>query len=91
MMLALAMMLLFSPHYPWYVAWLIPLFALTRSVTVMVYVAAFFYGFTTPWADGTAPKMYVLNSAIYGVVLAAIVVGWAWQRWGLKEWWNCRS
>jgi hypothetical protein len=88
MMFALALMLLFSPHYPWYIAWLIPLMALYPNWVTLAYVCAFFYGFTTQWAD-PGPKMFVLNSWIYFTVLCAFVVEVVWERCGLGQWFDC--
>ena len=90
MMLALALMLLFSPHYPWYIAWLIPLMALYPNWTAVVYVCAFFYGFTTRWAM-PGPRMFVLNTWIYFAVLCAFVVAIVWKRWRLARWFDCRG
>jgi alpha-1,6-mannosyltransferase len=86
MMLALAMMLLFSPHYPWYLAWLIPLMALWPNWASIAYVCVFFYGYTTRWADGTPANALLLNSWVYRVVLLAMVVGWLWSRWNVGRW-----
>ncbi len=41
--LGLALMLLFSPHYPWYVAWLVPFLVLVPSLTVATYIGGLFY------------------------------------------------
>jgi len=70
---ALALMLLFSPHYAWYIAWLVPFFCLLPNLTVLVYVGGFFYGYTTALAD-PGPKMFLLNEYLYGAVLAAAAV-----------------
>lgn len=90
MMLALAMMLLFSPHYAWYIAWLVPLMALYPSWITLTYVCAFFYGFTTQWAL-PGPKMFVLNSWIYFAVMCAFVAEIVWHRWGLSRRFDCRG
>jgi alpha-1,6-mannosyltransferase len=90
MMLALALMLLFSPHYPWYLAWLVPLMALYPNWVTIAYVCAVFYGFTTQWAV-PGPRMFVLNSWIYFAVLCAFVVEIAWRQWGLARWFDCRG
>jgi alpha-1,6-mannosyltransferase len=74
MRLALALMLLFSPHYPWYVAWLVPLFVVRPSLTVLTYVGGLFYLCTTALAVGYGPKQYELNEYLYGWVAAAFVV-----------------
>jgi hypothetical protein len=78
--LALAMMLLFSPHYAWYVVWLIPLYTLVPTLPLIVYVCAFFYGFTTALAD-PGPKMFLLNQYLYGAVFAALLLQLAVGRW----------
>lgn len=88
--MAMAMMLLFSPHYPWYLAWLVPLFALLPEMAVLVYVMAFFYGFTTQWAD-PGPKMFLLNTWLYGVTAAGIVLGAVWRRWAVWRWFEARG
>lgn len=90
MMLSLAMMLLFSPHYPWYIAWLIPLMALYPNWVTLAYVCAFFYGFTTQWAV-PGPKLFVLNGWIYFVVGGAFAVEIVWRRWRVARWFDCRG
>ncbi len=72
--LGLALMLLFSPHYPWYVAWLIPFLVLMPSLTVMTYVGGLFYMCTTALAVGSGPKQYLLNEILYSAVGIAFVV-----------------
>jgi hypothetical protein len=84
MMLAFAMMLLFSPHYPWYVIWLVPFFVLVPSLPLLVYLMGFFYLFTTQLAD-PGPKMFLLNKILYGGVAVAMVLYWGWRRWGSVE------
>jgi hypothetical protein len=74
MMLGLALMLLFSPHYPWYIVWLIPFFALLPSLTLMTYLMMFFYMFTTALADGEPGHMFVLNKILYGAMLGACLL-----------------
>jgi hypothetical protein len=90
MMFAMALMLLFSPHYPWYIAWLIPLMALYPNWVTLTYVCAFFYGFTTQWAD-PGPKMFALNTWIYFAVACAFVVQIVWTRTKLSRWFDCRG
>ena len=85
MMLGLAMMLLFSPHYPWYIVWLIPFFALMPNLTLLTYLMAFFYLFTTALAD-PGPKMFLLNKILYGAVLAAFLLEMTvLRRWPLRR------
>jgi hypothetical protein len=87
-MFPLAMMLLFSPHYPWYIVWLVPLMAVYPNWVTLTYVCAFFYGFTTQWAV-PGPKLFLLNTSIYSAVLCAFVVEIAWRRWRLERWFDC--
>jgi alpha-1,6-mannosyltransferase len=84
-MFALALMLLFSPHYPWYILWLIPFFTLAPSLTLLAYLMGFFYLFTTELAD-PGPKMFLLNRILYGGVFAAFVVNFGLKRWGVYRW-----
>jgi len=72
--LALTMMLVFSPHYPWYVAWLVPLLVLLPSLTGMMYVSALFYLCYTARAVGYGPRQYELNEILYAWVAAAAAV-----------------
>ncbi len=73
MMLAFAMMLLFSPHYPWYIAWLVPFLTLAPNLSLLTYLMAFFYLFTTALAD-PGPKMFLLNKILYGTVAVVFVL-----------------
>jgi len=86
MCFAFAMMLLFSPHYPWYIAWLIPFLVLVPNIPLMAYVMAFFYLFTTALADGSAANMLVVNKWLYGGALAAGLLQWAWTKWSVGRW-----
>jgi alpha-1,6-mannosyltransferase len=78
--LAAALMLLFSPHYPWYVIWLVPFFALLPNLPMLAYLMGFFYLFTTALAV-PGPKMFLLNEMLYGGALSAFVVGTVLRRW----------
>jgi alpha-1,6-mannosyltransferase len=79
--LSLALMLLFSPHYPWYIAWLIPFFTLIPNLTVFAYISGIFYLLTTAMAVGTGPKQFLLNKILYGTVLAAFCIELLLRRW----------
>jgi hypothetical protein len=76
----MALMLLYSPHYAWYVIWLIPFFALQPNLAVLVYLMGFFYGYTTMWAV-PGPKMFVLNEWLYAVTAVGFLVWMAWRKW----------
>ena len=72
--LALALMLLFSPHYPWYLAWLVPFLTLVPNFTVMAYICGFFYMCTTSLAVGTGPSQFLLNEIVYTQLSAAFLI-----------------
>ena len=71
--LGFALMLLFSPHYPWYIVWLAPLFALWPNLPMLAYLMGFFYLFTTKLAM-PGPGLFLLNKILYGGVLIAALV-----------------
>ena len=77
---AVALMLLFSPHYPWYVIWLIPFFTLLPNLPVLVYLMGIFYGFTTALAN-PGPKLFLLNEYLYGATAVAFLVWAVARRW----------
>jgi hypothetical protein len=92
MLLGLAMMLLFAPHYPWYIVWLLPFFVLVPNLPLLAYLMMFFYMFTTALADGTAPKMFVLNEYLYGVVALALLLQLTvLRRWPLRTIFGVRA
>ncbi len=72
--LSLVLMLLFSPHYPWYIAWLIPFLTLMPNLPVLTYVAMFFYLCTTRFATGTGWPQYHLNTILYASVAIAVIM-----------------
>ncbi len=72
--LGLALMLLFSPHYPWYVAWLVPFLVLVPSLTVATYIGGLFYLCYTALAVGYGAKQYELNEILYGTVACVFVI-----------------
>ena len=74
------LMLLFSPHYPWYVLWLVPFVVLRPGLTMGVYLCVIFYGFTTMWAEPGA-KMYFLSKWMYGAVAVTAVCEGIYTRW----------
>ncbi|SEC61727.1 glycosyltransferase family 87 protein [Terriglobus roseus] len=78
--LGFALMLLFSPHYPWYVLWLVPFVVLSPGLTMGVYLCVIFYGFTTMWAEPGA-HMYFLSKWMYGTVALAAILEAAYKGW----------
>lgn len=83
--LAFALMLLFSPHYPWYIAWLIPFFVLVPDLTALAYICGFFYMCTTPLAEGTGAPQFLLNKILYGGVFLAFLVDCSLRRWPIHR------
>ena len=77
---ALALMLLFAPHYPWYVAWLIPFLVVMPNLTVFTYVGGMFYLNTTEMANGSAAGQFHVNCILYSAVAIAFVVELLWRR-----------
>ena len=74
-----ALMLLFSPHYAWYVVWLVPFFAIMPNLPALAYVMGFFYLYTTALAD-PGPKMFLANQILYAIVLVAAILQLAGRR-----------
>jgi hypothetical protein len=83
--LAFVSMLLFSPHYPWYIAWLVPFFTLVPSLTVFVYIGAFFYLCTTAIAVGYGAQQFLLNKILYTCVAIGLLVELVLRRWPLHQ------
>lgn len=77
---AFALMLLFSPHYPWYILWLIPFLTLMPDLPLAAYLMGSFYLFTTALAD-PGPKMFLLNKILYGGVAVAGLLQFGLRRW----------
>jgi alpha-1,6-mannosyltransferase len=79
--LSVTLMLLFSPHYPWYIAWLVPFFTLVPNLTVFTYICGMFYLCTTVLAVGYGPSQFLLNKILYGSILLAFCVELLLRRW----------
>lgn len=74
--LASAMMLAYSPHYPWYLAWLIPFSVLLPNLPIFTYALGFFYLSATSLGAGTIESQYRLNCILYAAVLLAGILEW---------------
>ena len=79
--LAFTLMLLFSPRYPWYIAWLVPFFTLVPEVTAFAYICGLFYMCTTALAVGFGPQQFLLNKILYGGVVLAFLLDILLHRW----------
>jgi hypothetical protein len=82
--LASALMFLFSPHYAWYILWLLPFYSLAPNLTILTYLMGFFYLFTTDLAD-PGPKMFLLNKYLYGTVAIAFIINLGLRGWPLHR------
>ncbi len=79
--LAAALMLLFSPHYPWYIAWLVPFLTLLPNLPIAAYTLGLFYLCTTSLAVGSGPKQFLLNQILYSAIAFATLLQLALHRW----------
>jgi alpha-1,6-mannosyltransferase len=82
--LAAVLMFLFSPHYTWYILWLIPFFALMPNLPILTYLLGFFYLYTTALAE-PGPKMFLANEFLYAGVFAAFVIQSVLWRWPIHR------
>jgi hypothetical protein len=82
--LATALMFLFSPHYAWYIIWLVPLFTLMPNLPILTYVLGFFYLYTTALAE-PGPKMFLANKILYAAVFLSVILQLALNRWPLHR------
>jgi alpha-1,6-mannosyltransferase len=82
--LAAALMFLFSPHYAWYIIWLVPFFTLMPNLPILTYLLGFFYLYTTALAE-PGPKMFLANEILYAAVFAALILQLVLKRWPLHR------
>ncbi len=82
--LAATLMFLFSPHYAWYIIWLVPFFTLMPNLPILTYLLGFFYLYTTALAE-PGPKMFLANKILYASVLASVILQLALNRWPLHR------
>jgi len=78
--LTAALMMLFSPHYAWYIIWLVPFFTLMPNLAILTYVLGFFYLYTTALAV-PGPKMFFANEILYASVFGAFIIQIVLWRW----------
>jgi hypothetical protein len=75
LILATALTLCFSPHYPWYFLWLLPFVTLRPWPPSFFLALAPTYLLTTKWGVPGEP-MYRLNCILYGVFFVLLVNEW---------------
>ena len=86
---AVALMLLFSPHYPWYVAWLVPLLVLLPNLPVLTYTCGLFYLCYTELAVGYGPQQFKLNEILYSAIAIAALIEFGLRKWPrTRAWFN---
>jgi len=73
-------MFLFSPHYAWYIIWLVPFFTLMPNLPILTYLLGFFYLYTTALAV-PGPKIFLANEILYAAVFAEFIIQLALNRW----------
>ncbi|HET9299062.1 MAG TPA: glycosyltransferase 87 family protein, partial [Candidatus Polarisedimenticolaceae bacterium] len=79
LVLGVAAVVAVSPHYAWYFAWLLPLAALTRCLTVLLLgVTAFVLYLSLLW-DTPATRLWS-NACVYLPALALLLVLWRRHR-----------
>jgi alpha-1,6-mannosyltransferase len=82
--LAAALMFLFSPHYAWYIIWLVPFFTLMPNLPILTYLLGFFYLYTTALAE-PGPRMFLANEILYAAVFVAFIVQIILNRWPIHR------
>jgi hypothetical protein len=82
--LAAALMFLLSPHYAWYIIWLVPFFTLMPNLPILTYLLGFFYLYTTALAE-PGPKMFLANEILYAAVFAAFLLQIIFSRWPIHR------
>ena len=82
--LAAALMFLFSPHYAWYILWLLPFFTLMPNLPILAYLLGFFYLYTTELAD-PGPKMFLANKILYAGMVVALLIQLSLRRWPIHR------
>jgi alpha-1,6-mannosyltransferase len=80
MTLAVTFMVLFSPHYPWYFAWLIPLVCLQPLASVIYLTCAASYLHISNWPPGLAEGLI-----LYGGFALIMIGERALRRFSKKE------
>ena len=83
--LAFALMFLFSPRYPWYIAWLVPFFTIVPDLTALAYICGLFYLCTTALAVGYGPQQFLLNKILYGGVVLVLLLDIILHRWPIHR------
>ncbi len=71
--------LLFSPHYSWYFAWLIPLLVFVPSAPMLYLTVAAFILYESRWQE-TPESVFRNNTLLYLPFAVTIAAYWLWTR-----------
>ena len=71
--IALLATFLFSPRYPWYFLWILPLAVITRYLPAVVLTLETSYWFASEFA-APGPAMFRMNEYMYSIFLAAVAI-----------------
>jgi hypothetical protein len=75
-----ALLVLATPHYPWYFLWLLPLVCLVPRWPVLILTAGSFILYPV-LAEHSPTRELIFNSLLYGAfLLAAVAQLWAHRR-----------
>jgi alpha-1,6-mannosyltransferase len=80
MVLAVTFTVLFSPHYPWYFAWLIPFVCFYPVVSVLYLTCASIYLHIAAWPAGLADGLLIYG--VFGLILVVEILA---RRYRKKE------
>ena len=72
MTLAVAAMILFSPHYPWYFAWILPFLCFLPRLSVLYLTAAAPLLYLVPGGPDPTGARMIVEAAIYGPFTALL-------------------
>jgi alpha-1,6-mannosyltransferase len=78
--LAAVFVLVATPHYPWYFLWLLPLLCLVPYWPMLLLTSASFLLYLA-LANRSPASELLVNSLLYGLFLAAVVVHLGIRRW----------
>ena len=71
------LMFLFSPHYAWYILWLVPFFTLMPNLPILTYVLGFLLSvhdcFGRAWAEDVSRERNSLRFGLRGVYYSGLL------------------
>ena len=79
LMIASVFMVLLSPHFSWYFAWLIPFLCFVPFTPVFYLTLASFLLYLT-WLNDAPDRVLLLKTLIFGPFLILVLIGIIWRR-----------